>query len=265
MKNIILLIIISSSIFACSKKNDMEITSSSACSTNTPLHQQTVLLVLGQSNAANYGKELFYANCNKAYNFYQGNLLPLKDPLKGANGDGGSVWSRLASLLLENNFTEEIIIAPAAIGGSSIEQWIPGGDLNYLINETVNSLQNNNLEITHVLWHQGESNHTAKNPNISAVQNAINYKNNFMLLVNHLRDLNVTSPIFIAQTTRCGSQSIDIDLQTAQFELAYDSLNIFNGPNTDILGNEYRYDNCHFNSAGLDKHASMWLDTLLKF
>lgn len=239
-------------------------TSSNSCYTNQPTNQKIVLLVLGQSNAANYGNELFSSNCNKTYNFYQGNLFPLKDPLMGASGEGGSVWSRLANLLIENNFSKEIIIAPAAVGGTAIEQWIPGGSLNHLISETVNDLHTSNHEITHVLWHQGESNHSALSPNTSDIQNALNYKNNFNILVDYLRDLNVNSPIFIAQATRCGSRSIDIDLQNAQFELANDSLKIYNGPNTDLLGNEYRYDNCHFNAKGLNEHARLWADIIIE-
>ena len=238
---------------------------SNSCSTYNPKHEKTVLLVLGQSNAANYGEGLYFSNCNKTFNFYQGELFSLKDPLKGASGENGSVWSRLASLLIEFNFSEEIIVAPAAVGGTAIEQWIPGGDLNYLIVETVTSLQNSNHHITHVLWHQGESNNININPNISAAQNAINYKNNFNILVNQLRDLNVTSPIFIAQATRCDNNSIDLDLQNAQHELANDSLQIYNGPNTDLIANEYRYDNCHFNAEGLNQHAKMWAEILSEF
>ncbi len=265
MKKVFLYLLIITSAISCSKNEDSNMSSSNSCITDQATNQKIVLLVLGQSNAANYGKELFSSNCNKTYNFYQGKLYPLKDPLKGASGEKGSVWSRLGNLLIENNFAEEIIIAPASVGGTAIEQWIPGGDLNYLITETVHALQASNHEITHILWHQGESNHSATNPNISTTQNALDYKNNFNILVNYLRDLNVNSPIFIAQATRCGSRSIDIDLQNAQFQLANDSLKIYNGPNTDLLGNEYRYDNCHFNAKGLNEHAQLWADILIEF
>ena len=112
-----------------------------------------------------------------------------------------------------------------------------------------------------MLWHQGESNHflfTSVEPH----QNAINYTNNFHLLANHLRDLKVTAPIYPAVATYCASNVFDTLLQQAQYALADSNLGIFNGPNTDMLGNEYRYDNCHFDETGLDMHATLWLEAI---
>lgn len=229
-----------------------------------PKHDTLVILVMGQSNAANAGSVLFQSPCSNTKNFYQGAFYPLHDPLKGANGEGGSVWSRLGYKLLESNFADQVIIAPAAIGGTSIEQWIPGGNLNYLIDETLQELALAQLEIDYVLWHQGESNNTILNPSISPQQNALNYSANFLLLVDYLRSRGVASPIFLATATRCASLLIDPDLQAAQQNLASDSLGIFRGPNTDILGSFYRYDDCHFNAQGMDVHALLWLDVLLQ-
>lgn len=267
MKQLFILIPILFSTYACKKSYNVETTyvESNYCTVSNPKHQQVVLLVLGQSNAANASNELMFSNCNKTLNFYQGELYPLKDPLKGANGEGGSVWTRLAVNLLKVNFANEIIIAPTAIGGTAIEQWIPSGNLNYLITETINNIQNSGLEITHVLWHQGESNNSALNPSIAPQQNANNYANNFMLLVEYLRSKNVQAPIFIAQASRCATLPIDTLLLQAQVSVANDSLNIYQGPNTDLLGNEYRYDDCHFNGTGLQIHAYMWAEKLQDF
>ena len=234
------------------------------CSFGQSKYDTVVIMVMGQSNAANAGEGLFQSPCSNTQNFYQGNLFPLHDPLLGANGQGGSVWSRLAFRLIEQGFAKEIIIAPVAIGGTSIEQWIPGGNLHYLITETVNSLTAANLKVDYVLWHQGESNNTVLNPSVSSSQNALNYKNNFMLLVQSLRNKGISSPIFPAITSRCGALPIDTELQAAQLSLANDTLGIYNGPNTDILGLEYRYDECHFNEEGLNVHALLWLDILLQ-
>lgn len=234
------------------------------CNTAEARYDTVVLLVMGQSNAANAGGELFFSTCSNTLNFYQGDFFPLHDPLQGANGEGGSVWSRLGAKLVETNFAEVVIVVPVAVGGSSIEQWIPGGNLNYLIQETIAHLHVANLKVSHVLWHQGESNNTMLNPSISPSQNALNYRTNFFLLTQQLRSLGIESPIFPAVATRCGGLLPDIHLQQAQQDLAVDSLDIFNGPNTDILGLEYRYDACHFNANGLDVHALLWLNILLQ-
>lgn len=231
------------------------------CNSGTALHDTVVLLVMGQSNAANSGQTLYFSHCDNTFNFYNGKLYPLHDPLKGANGAGGSVWSRLADKMMEQNFAHTVIVAPCAVGGTRIEQWIPGGDLNHLISETVSSLDTAGLKVSYILWHQGESNHVALSGGLSAAQNALNYTDNFHLLWQFMRGLGVSAPMYPAIATRCAGDP-DYALEQAQRNLANDSLGIFNGPNTDILGNEFRYDNCHFNDTGLNLHAEMWLEAI---
>lgn len=247
--------------FACSKDPKINATDYT-CNSTSPKHDTIVLLVLGQSNAANAGSEKYTSPCAQTQNFYNGNLFPLSDPLLGSNGDGGSVWSRLGQQLIENNFAGHVIVAPAAVGGTRIEQWIQGGDLHHLIVETVASLQSKNLKVTHVLWHQGESNHSALNTLITPTQNAQLYQQNFYVLVQQLRALGIDAPVFPAMTSRCGSTPSDTALISAQHKLANNSLGIFNGPNTDILDNEYRSDNCHFNGLGLKTHAILWANAI---
>ena len=40
---------------------------------------------------------------------------------------------------------------------------------------------------------------------------------------------------------------------------------VFEGPDTDALGIEYRHDNVHFNEAGLREHARGWGRAILKW
>lgn len=234
------------------------------CNTAVPKNDTIVLLVMGQSNAANYGDAKYSPHCNNIFDFYKGTLSPLNDPLQGASGASGSVWSRLADKLIERNFAGTVIVVPCAVGGTKIEQWIPGGNLNYLVEETLGYLDNAGLKPTHVLWHQGESNHVAfSTGGITPQQNADNYTANFGLLVNYLRSKGVAAPVYPAMATIC-QNAPDTVLQNAQRNLTNPSRQIFNGPNTDSLGGEYRYDNCHFNDAGLNKHADLWVDVLTK-
>ncbi|MGB1248273.1 MAG: sialate O-acetylesterase [Chitinophagales bacterium] len=228
-------------------------------------HEKAVILVLGQSNSANAGETLYTASCYSLSNFYDGELYPLADPLLGSNGGGGSVWSRLGDILMENNFAKEIIFAPAAIGGTSVQQWVPNtGNLNHLIVNTIESLQENGHEITHILWHQGESNNHYFRPDITPEENGNIYQNDFLLLANQIRSMGIDAPIFVASATRCGTVlQPDLALQQAQQDLANENQGIFHGPNTDLLGNEYRYDDCHFSHEGLKIHATMWADILL--
>ena len=243
--------------FSC-KKNESIVD----CYSGTTIMDTAVLLVLGQSNAANFGETKYTASCSRALNFYNGDLSHLSDPLKGANGDGGSPWSRLADILLQQRFAKTVIIAPAAVGGTSVEHWKPGGSLNHLITGTIAALQSKGLTITHVLWHQGEADHTLLNPYMTATENAQQYRVDFLELAGQLRSLNVHAPIFVSVATICGT-SADIELQNVQRDIPNDSLNIFHGPNTDMLGSPYRQEECHFNDDGLMVHALLWSDILL--
>ncbi|MDB5227070.1 MAG: uncharacterized protein JWN78_1263 [Bacteroidota bacterium] len=233
------------------------------CNPDSARFDTVVLLVMGQSNAANFGETRYAAACSQAVNFYNGIYYPLSDPLYGAKGDGGSVWSRLGDMLIQNSFARVVIIAPVAIGGTSIQQWKPSGVNNHFITETIAALQAKGLKITHVLWHQGESNHASMNPLVTPVQNGQQYTHDFLELVAQLRSLGVNAPIFPAIATHCGVTANDTVLESAQRHLANDSLGIFNGPNTDSLGNEYRFDQCHFNTNGLHVHALLWKEILL--
>ncbi len=233
------------------------------CTTSVPVHDTLVLLVMGQSNAANAGETKYEAHCQNTFNYFEEMLYPLNDPLKGANGDAGSVWSRLGDKIVEHNFARTVIIVPCAVGGTRIEQWIPGEELNHLISETVQHLNNSGLKVTQVLWHQGESNHVLVSGGLTAEQNAANYTTSFHLLVNYLRSAGIEAPIYPAMATRCAGAP-DFVLQEAQRNLADDSLKIFNGPNTDSLDNAYRYDNCHFSKTGLNVHAQLWLEAIMR-
>lgn len=264
MKHLLLLVALVVLIASC--KTDAPLIANSekwACNTSATLNDTVVLLVMGQSNAANAGNKLYRSHCHYTFNFYEEVLHKLTDPLKGSNGSGGSVWSRLADKMMEQNFASTVIVAPCAIGGTKIEQWIPGGEYNHLISETVAHLSNSKLKITHVLWHQGESNHVLLSGGLDAQQNAANYTADFYTLVNYLRSIGVTAPVYNAMATRCVGEP-DYVLQQAQRNLASDSLKIYNGPNTDMLGNEFRYDKCHFNEHGMNLHAEMWLEAIRK-
>ncbi len=217
-----------------------------------------VLLVLGQSNAANFGESTYAAKSRGTFNFYLGNYYPLADPLLGAKGNKGSVWSRLGDTLIQKGFAKVLIIAPVAIGGTTLVQWKPGGINNHLIVETINALQTKGLTITHILWHQGESDHTIHNILMSAADNATQYRNNFLELARQIRSLGVQAPIFTAIATQCSGMPADTMLQKAQRDLSNDTMKIYTGPNTDSLGTEYRFDGCHFSNSGLLKHASLW-------
>jgi hypothetical protein len=245
---------------SCKKKTDtppVVILPDSTCIKSVTRFDTVVILALGQSNAANFGESRYTVSCPNVLNFFEGNYYPCADPLKGARGDKGNVWGILGDSLVQLGFAKKVIIAPCAIGGTSIQTWKPGGSNNYLIVETINYLKAKGLTITHVLWHQGESNNTSTLPLVQRQTLGNQYRSDFLSLVAQLRSLDVDAPVFPAIATRC-AQEPDTVLQRVQRNLADEASGIFNGPDTDALGDEYRFDGCHFSTNGLKAHSALW-------
>src|SRR5664279_2339922 len=82
-----------------------------------------VIVVLGQSNAGNFGADRYKA-MEAVDNFdpESGKCFAATDPLLGADGLGASFATRLGDILIQSGQFKRVIIAPMAIGGASISQ-----------------------------------------------------------------------------------------------------------------------------------------------
>jgi len=210
-----------------------------------------VALVFGQSNAANFGETRHAAGRN-VYVLHRGRLYAARDPLRGANGEGGSVWSRLGDKLIAEGLFDTVIFVPAAVGGTEIARWTPDGDLFPLIARAIDDVQRRKLKFTHLLWHQGES-------DAVLFTHPREYQKRFLEMLAGIRARGVDAPVYVAVATRCGQYPVNPDIQWAQRDLVNPAAGILPGPDTDLLDETFRYDGCHFSSAGLEAHALMWL------
>jgi carbohydrate esterase-like sialic acid-specific acetylesterase len=215
-----------------------------------------VLLVLGQSNSANHGesrhrpRETFYN-----FNFLDGKCYQATDPLLGATGAGGSVWSRLGDLAIGRGVFSNLIIAPIGVNASSITRWLNDGDLYNRISSTLEQLRKIKLEPTHVLWHQGEADAMQK-------MDGDTYYAALQSLIRNFRTLNVRAPIFVSITSMCHNSGSDA-IRNAQRKVSNLTDNVYPGANTDQLDSlRLRYDGCHFSGDGLQQHALLWIDIL---
>ena len=220
---------------------------------DTPLQGKKVMvaIVFGQSNSANYGESRKGAK-EGVYNFYKGKLYRAEDPLLGADGNQGSVWTRFGNKIIDEELYDVVIFISIGVGNTSIARWTAGGDLHSRIINAINEVTQSGLKVTHLLWHQGEA-----DVNISKKE----YKIMFMDMVYSIRNKGVEAPIYVSIATRCG-RSILNEIQEAQAELVDISSGIYPGPNTDSLGFCYRYDGCHFSDEGLEKYADLWIEKL---
>ena len=225
-----------------------------------PVHEKQqrprvmVALVFGQSNAGNWGESRRIAGPH-VYSFFRGRYERARDPLPGADGRGGSVWTRLGDKLIAAGLYDRVVFVPAAIGATEIAEWAPGGRLHQDLLRNVREARRARLVFTHLLWHQGESDAVLGTA-------AEDYQARFLALLAAIRALGVDAPAFVAVATRCGQYPPNEAIRNAQRGLVNPALGIFAGPDTDQLGPEYRYDGCHFSDQGLDTHAQMWLEVI---
>jgi hypothetical protein len=169
--------------------------------------------------------------------------------LLGATNFGGNVATRLASKLVNSGAYQVVIVAPIAVGGTKVQDWAVGGFLNRRIVVAIKQLHDAGLEPTHVLWHQGEAN--VQTP-------AHEYRAAFFSVFSTIRRNGAFAPIYVAQTSICGGGGPTESIRQIQRGLVDPSKNILAGPDTDQLGPELRYDGCHFNAAGGERHAELW-------
>jgi hypothetical protein len=219
-----------------------------------------VILTLGQSNAANFG-ETPYAPKHDVVNFnlHDGSCYRARDPLLGTSGIGGNVATLLANMLIERRSFDRIIVVPIAIAGSTIEQWADGGRFNQRIVTAIRRLFDAGLRPTYVLWHQGENNSGEGNADGGE------YRKHLLEVVSTFRDNGAEAPFFVALATRCGNypRPGSDAIREGQRLAVNPLMHIFQGPDTDQLGDEYRDAlRCHFNAAGMQRHAAMWAHVL---
>lgn len=213
-----------------------------------------VVLVLGQSNAANFAATRSGVAAG-VYSFYRNQCYAARDPMLGADGTGGSVWPRLGNMLVAGGFAANVVFANVAVGGTAISQWIPGTENYRRVVQTIRELHESGFEISRVLWHQGES-------DAALGTTKADYMEQFERILAGLRSVNVEAPVYVSQATWCFGRS-STDIAAAQKTLVDWVHGTRAGPNTDALrAAEYRYDGCHFSDRGVDAAARLWFRAL---
>ena len=216
-----------------------------------------VLLALGQSNAANHGSPLEHETVPVTL-FSEGKCIKATDPLPGGTGRGASIWQRLPALLSMKVNSRPIVISVLAVDATSIEDWTGSSSpLSERLSSHLGSMRRLGLSPSLVLWQQGEAD--ARLQTSSA-----EYLSGLDRLASILDESGSDIPVLLARSTTCRSSPgmavrRAIDAKTAGAE----TRRFRTGPDTDSLqGQEFRYDGCHFNSAGQDRVARMWAERI---
>jgi len=224
-----------------------------------------VLLILGQSNAANYGGQRHRSNYGaRLVNAFDKRCFIAASPLLGSSNTKGEYWTLLGNNLIASGQNDSVILAPLAYSGSAVARWAAGGDLNPVLVDTLKQLQDSGYRITSVLWVQGEA-------DLVIGTTAEAYRDHFMSMVDTLRQHGVVAPVYISIASKCLEPSNggfkehipDNAIVRAQLALSKSGHGIREGVNSDaLLDGDDRYDDCHFGGTAGEKASQAWLNLL---
>lgn len=209
-----------------------------------------VAFVFGQSNSANHTGERYQGINENVVNYYNGDYYIASDPLLGATGIAGSMWTLTANKLVQNNVAEKVILIPAGVGGTSIKHWQYGGKLNGMLENRLKDAQNNHLVITHFLWHQGEADYGISDTD---------YSKGLTEVIELTQRYFPHSKFFVSQASRCGDIPSYDPVLRAQRDITR-LKNVYAGPNTDLIDD--RYDACHLSGKGVEKASEQWIELI---
>ena len=214
-----------------------------------------VILVVGQSISSNFGSTRYTAGKN-VFSFYNGNCYAGNDPLPGADGTGGSVWSRLGDRLVQRGLAKNVLLVAIGSGGSSVSEWVPDAKLYPRLVDAASSLRVAGIKPNFVIWFQGSRDQRMDPDRYRNLLHEFIYSFPFLGIT-----LGQPTRLLVATHTRCKSGPVP-ELQAAQQSVVNPAEFVFAGPNMDVLEDDLKYDGCHYNERGLNLAATMWLGAI---
>ena len=160
---------------------------------------RATILILGQSNAGNHGPSRADGGPN-ARVFYEGSFLPARDPLPGASGGGGSVWTRFAPKAVAAGLCDEVVLLNVSHGGTTVSDWSPRGPHHPRLISALRKADDVGMSFTHIVWHQGERD------TLMGTSGAA-YKARLSELIEFIRDRGIDAPVFVCQATYRAGQT----------------------------------------------------------
>lgn len=220
-----------------------------------------IALVFGQSNAANNGQKAYTTHNAYVFNYYGGKLYTAKDPLIGNTGKGGSVWTRLGDKLIDSGFYKKVIFIPIAVGATAIERWVNGGDCFEKLQQTLKTLDSLHIHLTHIFWHQGESD------NLQNTSKA-KYKEQLRAILQNLRKYQSADFYVSIASYHPGAIAkplgVDTVIRNAQMEFINENKGVLAGPDTDtIIHAIHRHDSVHFSDFGMAAYTQLWFTAII--
>lgn len=208
-----------------------------------------VWLALGQSNAANSAR-VRYRGTPGVMTFDGRRCLPAVDPLPGASGGDGSVWTALANDVVANGHAARVLVVSRAEGSTAIADWLPGAALFGRVTATIAGLDRAGLRVDRVFWQQGEADAILSTPGPLYAER--------LRRVTEAVHRATGAPVIVAVSGWCGDVYA-ADIRAAQIAAAGWPW-VRPGPETDLV--EGRWQRCHFDAEGQQQAVVLWRKAL---
>ena len=226
--------------------------------------QTAVLVTGGQSNASNANPMLSESGPDDGvFVWFDGRCYPAQDPILGATSSGGSLWPNLGRRLAID-LGQPILFINGAVGGTQVGDWLDDRSGYYTALLTrVQTARSAGYEPDLILWHQGET-------DAGAERDMDLVERRFGTLADRLLADMPESRLYLFQASKCiGAARGEgvVGIRDAQAGAAEGRDRVILGMNTDTLGNDFRWDTCHFNSLGrtaIVEQIAPELSTLLR-
>ncbi len=221
-----------------------------------------VFITAGQSNSANCGSPA-YTPAHSTVSAWTGtNWRHAYDPQPIASCTGGSPWSRLADLLIDE-LNVPIGFVSVGVAGTRVDRWVPSAnDLYPLLHDAIMDIGPTGMRA--ILWHQGESD-AVRPPTTDTETYAARLK---QVIQQSRIDAGFPVPWGIALVSWMPESYNQQEewrqgVRNGQIKVIQSDPFNFLGPDTDIWpGSEFRHDTIHFNALGLQLHAEAWMPTI---
>jgi hypothetical protein len=118
------------------------------------------MLAIAASASRSSRARRYTAVSPKTWVFNNGHYYPCSDPIIGAEGTDGSVWSRFADAAIGKTYNgspiTRVVIGNCAAGSTSINDWAPSGVLNSYLQSRLTDYVNHVGMPTHLCYSPGE-------------------------------------------------------------------------------------------------------------
>lgn len=235
---------------------------------SNPFGVGDIFVIAGQSNSTNCGDTPLNTSTEFAVSTDGDEWQTANDPQIGTNDfsicQRGSSWPTAGEELVRD-LQVPVAFASTGYSGTSVAEWLPnsGRGLYEFTLQRMRQLGPRGFRA--VLWHQGENDVKDETPQQT-------YADRLMQIIRQSQqDMGWQMPWIVAQAAWCrqiteyNKPNIEPQIIAAQASLPRTYPFVFAGPNTDLLTEQYRGTNCHFNQSGQVESGKAWAKSISQF